>query len=97
MAKWFATGAASGVPRGLRWLEYERLGEVRFDRRRRTALVPVLLTFEPIPGEGFDDVPQAREPRRVAVLFRRAGKEWDAGRAVFNVPWEKLASDLGVL
>ena len=70
LAAWFAKAAACGKPRGLQWSSYHPLGEAVFvrDGTRLLALVPVQVRFDPLPDGGFDDIPQAREPRNVIVL-----------------------------
>ena len=55
------------------------------------ALVPVLVRFEPVPGGGLEDVPQAREPRpAVAVFAPRDGRWVPTGKLVFNLSVEEL-------
>jgi len=89
---WFASAAASGKPRGLKWSNCEALGDAVFvrDGSRRLALIPVRVRFEPLPEGGFEDIPQATEPRHIVVMFTQEGGKWDTGRALFNVTMESL-------
>jgi len=91
------TAAASGMPRGLKWLSAESLGEPIFvyDRasREMLALVPLLVQFEPLPGSDLEDVPQAREPRPVTAIMKFTGEAWTtAGRTLFNLNPSQVAA-----
>ena len=82
LAAWFANAAQTGIPRGLTWVSYSDVGEVvwakvAFDGQL-LALVSTIVQFDPIAGEALDDVPQAREPRVVVVVFRWIKSRWIA-------------------
>jgi hypothetical protein len=90
LEEFLGAAAATGRPRGVRWVTAEPAGEPVFvrdrDGQRLVALAPTLVQFEPEPGSELDDVPQAREPRTVTALFTFDGGAWrTAGRAVFNL------------
>jgi len=89
--------SGSGLPRGLKWLSAEPLGEPVFVTDRTTkeivALVPLLVQFEPIPGSDMEDVPQAREPRPITAVMTFDGKKWTtAGRTIFNLSPTQVAA-----
>ncbi len=82
--------AATGKPRGLRWVSCrfnDGLTLVR-DRatRRLAALIPVTITFDPEPGSDMEGVEAATEPRlATAVLHFRRGEWVSDGQTLFNV------------
>jgi hypothetical protein len=81
-------------PRGLRWLGASRHGAPVL--QGRLALQPVLVWFEPVPGGGLEDVPQAREPRPAVAVFAWDGRRWSpTGKLAFNLTAEQLARQLG--
>jgi len=88
----------TGKPRGLRWLGCTITGDAVLARdtasRQIVALVPVLLTFEPIEGSDMEDVPAAREPRPATALFSFEKGHWHtSGRIVMNhTPEQALAA-----
>ena len=87
---WFDTAARSGSPRGLHWVSWTDAGATVWAKDTANgqllALVPAVVQFEPVEGGAMDDVPQAREPRAVVVIFRRRRGIWEAdGRAIFNL------------
>jgi hypothetical protein len=85
--------AATGKPRGLTWTAVEPNGEPVFvtTKGRVSALLPVVVRFEPVPGSDMEDVPAAREPRPAVAVFTFDGYEWTtAGRAVFNLTAEQV-------
>ena len=90
--------AATGKPRGLRWVSCrfnDGLTLVR-DRatRRLAALIPVTITFDPEPGSDMEGVAAATEPRlATAVLHFRRGEWVSDGQTLFNVaPFGSLAA-----
>jgi hypothetical protein len=88
---------ATGKPRGLSWVAVEPNGEPVFVTQagRVSALLPVVVRFEPVPGSDMEDVPAAREPRPAVAVFTFDGYEWTtAGRAVFNLTAERVAAQL---
>lgn len=81
--------AATGLPRGLRWLACRITGEAVLVRDTATggivALVPVQIDFEPIEGSDMEGVPAAHEPRPATAVFTFHGGAWNtSGRVVFN-------------
>lgn len=85
--------AVVAPPRGLRWRSAVRSGAPLL--RGRTALQPVTVWFEPVPGGGMEDVPQAREPRPAVAVYRWDGRRWAAtGKLVFNLSAEQVAERL---
>jgi hypothetical protein len=81
--------AATGLPRGLKWLSCQISGDALLVRDTLTggivALVPVVIQFEPIEGSDMEDVPAAREPRPATAVFAFARGIWETnGRVVFN-------------
>jgi hypothetical protein len=81
--------AATGLPRGLKWLSCQISGDALLIRDTLTggivALVPVVVQFEPIEGSDMVDVPAAREPRLATAVFTFARGTWEtSGRVVFN-------------
>jgi hypothetical protein len=84
-----------GRPRGLQWIGAEPAGEPVFvrDGDQGTALLPLVVRFEPVEGSELADVPQAREPRPVTAVFVHDGRRWaPSGKAVFNLTPEQVAS-----
>ena len=81
--------AATGLPRGLRWVSCAITGEAVLVRELATnaivALVPVVVQFEPVEGSDMEDVPAAREPRPATAVFTFHRGTWTTtGRVVFN-------------
>jgi type II secretory pathway pseudopilin PulG len=81
--------AATGLPRGLKWLSCEIRGDAVLVRDTMTggivALVPVMIEFEPVEGSDMVDVPAARDPRPGTAVFSFAHGTWEtSGRIVFN-------------
>jgi len=82
--------AATGKPRGLRWVSCRFADEFTLVRdratRRLAALIPVTVRFDPVPGGEMEDAPAAREPRQAtAVLHFRRGEWISDGQTLFNV------------
>jgi hypothetical protein len=89
-AKFFSTAAASGRPRGLRWLECQWGELVEFVRERRTreivALVGVTIRFEAIEGGDMEGLAAVENLRNAsAVFFFHRGQWMTVGKAVFNM------------
>lgn len=83
------SAAATGLPRGLKWLSCQITGDALLVRDASSggivALVPVAIQFEPIEGSEMEDVPAARDPRPATAVFAFARGTWEtAGRIVFN-------------
>lgn len=96
-AKFIDCAAATGKPRGLRWVECRWDPKPVFVRNRNedklAAFVGVTIRFEPIPGEGMEDVPAARNLRTATGLFHYEGGRWiTIGRALFNLEPEQAVA-----
>lgn len=89
--------AATGKPRGLRWVGCAITGDAVLARDAATrgilALVPVTIRFEPDEGSDLADNPAAREPRPATAVFTFARGQWHTdGRVVFNLDPHKAAA-----
>jgi hypothetical protein len=104
-AKFIERAAASGKPRGLRWLDVEFDDDVVYARDRRKgmlkALVAIEVSFEAVEGGGMEEVaPETVGRVRAATAeFFHDGARWQtAGRVYFNLAptatVKYLASDL---
>lgn len=88
--------AATGKPRGLRWVSCRFNDGFTLVRdkvtRRLAALIPVTVTFDPVPGSEMEGLSAAKEPRlATAVLHFRHGEWVSDGQTLFNVaPAEAL-------
>jgi type II secretory pathway pseudopilin PulG len=83
------SAAATGLPRGLKWLSCQIMGDALLVRDVVSgaiiALVPVLILFEPIPGSDMEDVPAVRDPRPATAVFTFSRGTWETlGKVVFN-------------
>jgi hypothetical protein len=92
--EFFATAAASGRPRGLRWIQCDFHGEPAFARDPSTgrlqALVVVEIGFEAIEGGGMEEVEAVGNIRAATAVFRREDDRWTTdGRTVFNLDPEQ--------
>src|SRR5262245_15246930 len=89
-ARFFDLAAASGKPRGLRWVDCDWLEAVTFARDRKTGLltafVAVNLSFEAIEGGDMEDVAAVGNVRDAAAVFHYQKGIWGTGgRALFNM------------
>jgi hypothetical protein len=88
--------AATGKPRGLRWVDCAFDGEVVLARdrnnRQLVALIPATIRFEAVEGSDMEGLPAVQNLRNAsAVFFFHAGQWRTAGKAVFNMnPGEAL-------
>jgi len=83
------SAAATGLPRGLKWVSCQIIGDAVLVREVATrailALVPVVIHFEPDEGSDMEDVPAARDPRPATAVFAFSHGTWEAsGKVVFN-------------
>jgi hypothetical protein len=83
------SAAATGLPRGLKWLSCQIIGDAVLVREVATgaiiALVPVIVQFEPEEGSDMEDVPAAREPRPATAVFAFIRGTWEpTKKVVFN-------------
>jgi hypothetical protein len=89
-ARFFDLAAASGKPRGLRWVDCDWLDAVTFARDRKTGLltafVAVNISFEAIEGGDMEDVAAVGNIRDAAAVFHYQNGNWGTGgRALFNM------------
>jgi hypothetical protein len=89
-ARFFDLAAASGKPRGLRWVNCDWLEAVTFARDRKTGLltafVAVNISFEAIEGGDMEDVAAVGNIRDAAAVFHYQNGHWGTGgRALFNM------------
>src|SRR5436190_24293450 len=79
-AKFFDLAAASGKPRGLRWIDCDWLETVTFARDRQTGLltafVAVNISFEAIAGGDMEDVAAVSNIRDAAGVFHYQNGNW---------------------
>jgi hypothetical protein len=98
--QFFKAAAASGKPRGLRWLECQWGQPVEFVRDRQTglyaALVAVTILFEAIEGSDMEGLPAVSNMRNASgVFFFQAGQWSTVGRAIFNMNPDEAATHFG--
>jgi hypothetical protein len=89
-AQFMTAAAASGKPRGLRWVDCQWEDGVEFVRDRQTgeidALVGVTIQFEAEPGGDMEGVPAVGDLKNAsAVFFFERGHWRTVGKAVFNM------------
>jgi hypothetical protein len=89
-ARFFDLAAASGKPRGLRWVDCDWLERVTFARDKKTGLltafVAVNIRFEAIEGGDMEDVAAVSNIRDAAAVFHYQRGSWGTGgRALFNM------------
>jgi hypothetical protein len=91
-----SAAAATGKPRGLRWVGCELSGEPVFavDPRTRepVALVGATVSFESVEGGGMEEVEAVSNLRSATAVFAHRGGRWTTeGRVLFNLePREAL-------
>lgn len=102
-AKFIERAAASGKPRGLRWVDVEFDDDVLYARdrksRRLKALVAIEVSFEAVEGGGMEEVEAVSRIRAATAEFIHDGERWATqGRVYFNLApsaaVKYLASDL---
>jgi hypothetical protein len=89
-AKFIEQAAASGKPRGLRWLDVDFEDDVVYARDRRSgrlkALVAIDVRFEAVEGGGMEEVEAVGNVRAATAEFFHDGVRWQtAGRVYFNL------------
>ncbi len=89
-AKFIERAAASGKPRGLRWVDVLFDDAVVYARDRKTrglkALVAVEVSFEAIEGGGMEEVEAVSTIRAATAEFLHDGTRWRTmGRVYFNL------------
>lgn len=102
-AKFIERAAATGKPRGLRWVDVEFDDDVLYARdrksRRLKALVAIEVSFEAVEGGGMEEVEAVSRVRAATAEFIHDGDRWATqGRVYFNLApsaaVKYLASDL---
>jgi hypothetical protein len=96
-AQFHQAAAASGKPRGLRWLDCRWDNSVEFVRDRHTgqlaALLGVTIQFEAVEGSDMENVPAVSNLRNASgVFFFQAGQWSTVGRAIFNMNPDEAAA-----
>jgi hypothetical protein len=95
--------AASGKPRGLRWVDCDFDNDVTYASNRQSrqlsALVACTIRFEAIEGGGMEDVEAVGNLRAATAAFTWTGFDWTTnGKTVFNLEpdqvLERYANDL---
>lgn len=100
-AKFFDLAAASGKPRGLRWLDCEWQRDVSFaracDTGLLTAFVGVNIRFEAIAGGDMEGIQHVDAVRDAAAVFHYQSGSWGTGgKALFNMnPMEAVTRLVG--
>ena len=89
-AKFIVKAAATGKPRGLRWVDVEFDDDVVYARDRRTrrlkAMVAVEVRFEAIEGGGMEEVEAVSDVRAATAEFLYDAGRWRTeGRVYFNL------------
>lgn len=82
--------AATGKPRGLRWVRCTFEGDIAFARERWTrqlfAFVPVTIQFEAVEGSDMEGLEAVSNLRNASAVFFFDRGEWrTAGKALFNM------------
>jgi hypothetical protein len=89
-AELLQAAAATGKPRGLRWVRCDLNGELLyvFDPKAREilALAAATISFAAIEGGGMEEVEAVGNLRSATAVFRHRGGRWTTdGRVVFNL------------
>jgi hypothetical protein len=88
--QFFQAAAASGKPRGLRWVGCDWSDALEFARDKEShdivALRGVTIRFEAIEGSDMEGLPAVGNLRNASAVFHhRAGRWLTQGKAVFNL------------
>ena len=89
-AKFIELAAATGKPRGLRWIDVAFDDDVLYARDRRSrrlkALVAIEVRFEAVVGGGMEEVEAVSNVRAATAEFLHDGNRWGTtGRVYFNL------------
>ncbi|MEZ6055682.1 MAG: hypothetical protein R3C01_03165 [Planctomycetaceae bacterium] len=89
-ARFFDMAAASGKPRGVRWIQCDWQPSVTFARERATGLITafasVNVSFEAIEGSDMEEVEHVGLLRDGCALFHYQQGQWGTGgRVLFNM------------
>ncbi len=99
-AKFFELAAASGKPRGLRWVKGDWQPATTFAREATTGLltafVSIELHFEAIEGGDMEDVAAVGTVRDACAMFHYQRGRWGTGgKALFNMNATDAIARLG--
>ncbi|MEX1223942.1 MAG: hypothetical protein WEA31_05280, partial [Pirellulales bacterium] len=99
-AKFFATAAASGMPRGLDWVECDFEPEVVFAKRadhdELVALVGMSIKFEATPGGDMEEVEAVANRKYATAVFISRDTRWTTeGRAIMNLDPRQAINHFG--
>jgi hypothetical protein len=99
--KFLEAAAATGKPRGLRWMACQ-LGEPLFAVATATgdlvALAPATISFEAVEGGGMEDVEAVGNLRSATAVFVHRGGAWTTdGRILFNLEPHEAMTRLGAM
>jgi len=89
-AKFFDAAAATGKPRGLRWVDCDFDNALELVRdvanRQLLGLVPVTIRFEAVEGGSMEGVEAVGNLRYATAVFVFVKGHWEThGRALFNM------------
>lgn len=89
-ADFFQRAAASGKPRGLKWIRCDWLPEQKLVRERESGLLTLLvginLHFEAVEGGDMEDVAAVSSVRDACAVFHYQKGRWGTGgRVLFNM------------
>lgn len=84
------TAAATGKPRGLRWVRCDFENALIFAREKTSkqlvGLVPVTIQFEAVEGSDMEGLAAVGNLRNATAVFSFTGGHWQtSGKAVFNL------------
>lgn len=99
-ARFFETAAASGMPRGLDWVECDFEREVVFARRadhdELVALVGMSIKFEATPGGDMEEVEAVANRKYATAVFISRDTRWTTeGRAIMNLDPRQAINHFG--
>lgn len=88
-AAFFDQAAASGKPRGLRWVRCDWSEEILIARHRESAelagFVELTIRFDAVPGGEMEDVEAVHNLRLATAIFHFRDGAWQSdGEAMFN-------------
>lgn len=89
-AEFLKKAAATGKPRGLRWVDCDFESNVQFAEDEQSdllrAFVSVTIRFEAIEGGGMEEVEAVSNLRAATAVFEYEGEKWIASsRTIFNL------------
>ncbi|MEX0791782.1 MAG: hypothetical protein WD045_01500 [Pirellulaceae bacterium] len=89
-AEFMKKAAATGKPRGLRWVDCDFESNAQFAEDEQSnllrAFVSVTIRFEAIEGGGMEEVEAVSNLRAATAVFEYDGEKWVASpRTIFNL------------